>query len=69
MDCPKCRSGVEKLPKRGYRHDFACLSCDLKFSIIGSDWPAINAGAGTSLGQPDVTGRIWLRPAYRAHLT
>jgi hypothetical protein len=68
LTCPKCRVGVQRQPKRGSRHDFKCPSCHLEFSVSGSDWPAITAGASTSLGRPDLNSRIWLRPHHCAAL-
>ena len=64
--CPRCHAEVQTMPKLGDRDDFKCPSCLLVFSVAGSDWPAINAGAYTYLSLPDANGRIWLRLPNRA---
>ena len=67
--CPGCGNcSVWQRGKRSSEDDYECGSCNLAYSISGSDWPAIEAGAEARLSRPDANGRIWLRPTYRADL-
>jgi hypothetical protein len=63
LACPSCGDGrVRRLPKVGHREDYVCPVC-FAFSVSGSDWPAIKAGARSSLFLKGE--RVWLRPNYR----
>jgi rubredoxin len=66
--CPKCIVGrVQQSPKRGDFDEYKCPRCHLVFSVSGSDRPAIEGGASTSL-VPDASGRMWLKPDGRPNL-
>ena len=39
--------------RRSSEDDYECGSCNLAYSISGSDWPAIEAGAETRLSRSD----------------
>jgi hypothetical protein len=64
LACPSCGDGrVRRLPKNGHREDYVCPVC-FAFSVSGSDWPAIKAGARSGLVLEGEL--VWLRPVASA---